>query len=48
VNGDSAGCEANETLVSAICKDGGSSPLLQNGKVTCSGASGVVGLCMRR
>ncbi len=48
VNGDSAGCEADEVLVSALCKDGGGQPVLQNGRVICSGASGVVGLCMRR
>jgi Collagen triple helix repeat (20 copies) len=49
VTGDTANCEADETLVSAICKDAGGPPIIfQNGKVSCTGASGVVGLCVRR
>lgn len=47
--GDSFACEADETLVSAICKDSGGPPILQGGAtVRCSGASGIVGLCMRK
>jgi hypothetical protein len=48
VTGDTASCEANEILVSALCKNGGGQPLLLNGRATCSGASGIVGLCIRR
>jgi hypothetical protein len=48
VNGESVACEADEVLVSAICKAPGGAPTLQDGKATCSGASGIVGLCMRR
>jgi len=48
VTGDTASCQANEILVSALCKDGGGQPLLLNGRATCSGASGIVGLCIRR
>jgi Collagen triple helix repeat (20 copies) len=48
VSGDSAGCNPDELLVSALCKDGGGQPTLQNGRVSCSGASGIVGMCMRR
>jgi hypothetical protein len=48
VNGETAACEANEVLVSALCKDGGGPPVLQGGAVRCTGASGIVGLCLRR
>jgi hypothetical protein len=48
VNGETVACEANEVLVSAICKDGGGPPVLQGGTARCAGASGVVGLCMRK
>ena len=48
VTGDTASCQANEILVSALCKDSGGQPLLMNGRATCSGASGIVGLCIRR
>jgi hypothetical protein len=48
VSGDSAGCNPDELLVSALCKDGVGQPTLQNGRVSCSGASGIVGMCMRR
>jgi hypothetical protein len=48
VNGESVACEADEVLISAICKAPGGAPTLQDGKATCSGASGIVGLCMRR
>jgi hypothetical protein len=45
--GDTFACEANEIPVSALCKDGGGA-VLQGGHVHCSGASGIVGLCMRK
>jgi hypothetical protein len=45
--GDTFACEANEILISALCKDGGS-PVLQGGGVHCTGATGIVGLCMRQ
>ena len=48
VTGDTASCQADEILVSALCQGGGGQPLLQNGRATCSGASGIVGLCIRR
>jgi hypothetical protein len=48
VNDESAACEADEVMVSAICKAPGGAPMLQDGKAICSGASGIVGLCMRR
>jgi hypothetical protein len=48
MGGESAACEADEVLVSAICKARSGAPILQDGKVICSGASGIVGLCMRR
>jgi len=47
VTGDTASCQTDELLVSALC-EGGRQPLLQNGRATCAGASGIVGLCMRR
>src|SRR5262249_33250590 len=47
VTGDTASCQSNESLVSALCQGGGQ-PLLQSGIATCSGASGIVGLCLRR
>jgi hypothetical protein len=45
--GETFACEANEIPVSAICKDGGSA-ILQGTGVHCAGASGIVGLCMRK
>jgi hypothetical protein len=48
VNGDSFACEANEVLVSAICKDAGGPPILQGATARCAGAAGIVGLCMRK
>ena len=48
VTGDTASCQADEILVSALCQGAGGQPLLQNGRATCSGASGIVGLCIRR
>jgi hypothetical protein len=47
VSGYSAGCNLDEVLVSALCKSG-AQPTLQDGKASCSGASGIVGICMRR
>jgi hypothetical protein len=46
VNGDSVACEANEVLVSAICKDVAAPPQLQGGRAHGPGASGIVGLCV--
>jgi hypothetical protein len=48
LSGDSAVCGPDEVLVSALCKDSGGQPVLENGRVSCSGTSGIVGLCMRR
>jgi hypothetical protein len=48
VSGETAGCEANEILVSAICKGGSAAPVLEGSTVRCTGATGVVGLCVRR
>jgi hypothetical protein len=45
---DTVACGPDEVLVSALCKDGGGQPVLENGRVSCSGTSGIVGLCMRR
>ena len=47
VSGYTAGCNSDEVLVSALCKSGGQ-PTLQEGKASCSGTAGVVGICMRR
>jgi len=47
VSGYSAGCDLDEVLVSALCKSG-AQPALQDGKASCSGAAGIVGICMRR
>ena len=47
VSGYIAGCNLDEVLVSALCKNG-AQPTLQDGKASCSGASGIVGICMRR
>jgi hypothetical protein len=44
--GDVVACSAGEVLVSAICKEG--SATLQGAGAKCSGAIGVVGLCMRK
>jgi hypothetical protein len=46
--GETFGCEANETIVSAICKGGSGGPTLQDGNVRCTGSSGIVGLCLRK
>jgi hypothetical protein len=48
VNEDVASCGEDEVMVSAICKDKGITAVLQNGKVSCKGAIGIIGLCMRR
>jgi hypothetical protein len=47
VSGYTAGCNLDEVLVSALCKNGAQATL-QDGKASCSGAAGVVGICMRR
>jgi hypothetical protein len=47
MSGYTAGCNLDEVLVSALCKNG-AQPTLQDGKASCSGAAGVVGICMRR
>jgi hypothetical protein len=46
VSGYTAACNSDELLVSALCKSG-AQPTLQDGKASCSGASGIVGICMR-
>jgi collagen triple helix repeat protein len=46
--GDSFACEANEVVVAATCKDGGATPALQGATARCAGASGIVGICMRK
>jgi hypothetical protein len=46
VSGYSAGCNPDEVLVSALCKSG-AQPTLRDGKASCSGVSGIVGICMR-
>ena len=45
--GETAGCEANEILVSALCRGGGA-PVLEGSAVRCAGATGIVGLCLQR
>jgi hypothetical protein len=46
-NGETAGCGPNERLVSAICRGSGT-PVMEGSTVRCAGATGIVGLCMRR
>jgi hypothetical protein len=46
--GDTFACEANEVIVSAICKGGSGGPILENGTVRCAGSSGIAGLCFRK
>jgi hypothetical protein len=46
--GETFACEANETIVSAICKGGSGGPTLQDGTVRCAGSSGIAGLCVRK
>jgi hypothetical protein len=48
VDEDIASCREDEVAVSAICKGELTPPVLLNGKVSCKGATGIVGLCMRR
>jgi len=45
--GETADCAANEILVSALCRGGGA-PVLEGSAVRCSGATGIVGLCLQR
>lgn len=46
--GESFSCEANESVVSAICKGGTGSPVLEDRTVRCNGSNGIVGLCLRQ
>jgi hypothetical protein len=46
--GETFACEANEAVVSAICKGGSGGPTLQDGTVRCAGSSGIAGLCFRK
>jgi hypothetical protein len=46
-SGETFACEANEIVVSAICKAAGS-PTLDGRTVRCAGGAGIVGLCMRQ
>jgi hypothetical protein len=48
VDGMSASCEPNETLVFAACKNDGGAPVLQGGTARCTAGTGIVGLCMRK
>ena len=48
VDEDMVSCCEDEVAVSAICKGEVTPPVLLNGKVLCKGATGIVGLCMRR
>ena len=48
VDEDMVSCREDEVAVSAICKGEVTPPVLLNGKVICKGATGIVGLCMRR
>jgi hypothetical protein len=45
---DTISCAADEVLVSALCKEGGGSAVMQGGAAKCGAPVGVVGLCMRR
>ena len=45
---DITSCREDEIAVSAICKGELTPSVLLNGKVSCKGATGIVGLCMRR
>jgi hypothetical protein len=46
-SGETASCTPEERLVSAICRGSGT-PVMEGSTVRCAGATGVVGLCMRR
>ena len=48
VSTETAACETNEVLVSALCKGGEGPPMFQGGAVRCNGANGIVGLCVRK
>ena len=48
VTGETVACQATEVLVSALCKSGAGTPVLEGDTARCAGASGIVGLCMRR
>jgi hypothetical protein len=47
VAGETAASEANEVLVTALCKGAGAATL-QNGAAHCTGATGIVGICMKK
>jgi hypothetical protein len=47
-NGETATCAPNERVVSAICRGGSGTPVMEGNNVRCAGATGIVGLCMRR
>ena len=46
--GETFACDANEVIVSAICKGGRGGPTLQGVTVRCAGSSGLTGLCYRK
>jgi hypothetical protein len=46
-SGDTYSCNPGEVLVSALCK-GGAAATLQNGGAHCPGATGIVGICMKK
>jgi hypothetical protein len=48
ITGETAACDNGEVLVSALCKGSAGSPLLEGATARCAGASGIVGLCLRR
>jgi hypothetical protein len=48
VSTQTAVCEANEVLVSALCKGGEGPPVLEGTTARCNSGNGIVGLCIRR
>jgi hypothetical protein len=46
-SGESFACNPDEVLVSAMCKGGGAATL-QDGSARCTGAAGIVGICMKK
>ena len=46
-SGETVTCNADEVLVSALCKGGGAATLQNNG-ASCTGATGIVGICMKK
>ena len=47
-SGDTLSCNEGEVLISAICKEGGGSAVLQGTAAKCGAPVGVVGVCMRK